>query len=211
MKIAVIGTGHVGSVLGMRWARNGHRVVFGSRTPDSEHAKALLAKAGPNSTAKLPHEAIIDAEVVVLATPHRVVEQIIKGLGKLNGKIIIDPINPLNEDVTGLTLGTTTSVGEQIAALIPGASVIKAFNMTGASENMADPVYGHQKLSMLICGDDAHAKSTVTVLVEELDFEVVDCGPITASRYLEPLAMLWITLAGDMGMGGDMGFRIITR
>lgn len=209
MKIAVIGTGAVGSVLGTRWAQNGHQITFGSRTPESERVQALVEQAGPNTSATTADRAVTDAEVVVLATKHSAVAEVISQLGDLRGKIIIDPNNPLNADVSGLTIGTTSSAGEEIATMIPNAPVVKAFNMTGARYNMADPVYDGQKLSMLICGDDADAKAVVAGLVEELDFDVVDCGPMTSARYLEPMAMLWITLAGKMGP--NMGFRLLTR
>ena len=48
------------------------------------------------------------------------------------------------------------------------------FNMTGADDNMANPDYGDQMLSMFICGDDEGAKGVVSELVASLDFEVVD-------------------------------------
>lgn len=211
MKIAVIGTGNVGGVLGTRWAKNGHQVCFGSRTPESERIAALLATAGPRASASLPRDAAKDASVIVLAVPYPAVEETIGQLGGLAGKVVIDPTNPLNEDTSDLVLGTTTSSGEQIASLLPESLVVKAFNMTGAIDNMVNPIYGDQKLSMFICGDDARAKSVVGALVSELDFEVVDCGPLTSSRYLEPLARLWITLAAEMNMGGDIGFRLIRR
>ncbi len=107
-------------------------------------------------------------------------------------------------------VGHTTSAGEQVAAWAAGAHVVKAFNSTGAG-NMAAPDYGGQKPTMLICGDDAAAKQVVTRLAEELGFEAVDAGPITAARYLEPLAMLWITLAYVRGFGPDIAFKLLKR
>lgn len=65
--------------------------------------------------------------------------------------------------------------------------MVKAFNTTGA-ENMADPQYGSLQASMFLCGDDAAAKSVVTQLGEELGFEIVDSGPLSNARLLEPLA-----------------------
>ncbi len=209
MRISVIGTGAVGSVLGTRWAKLGHQIVFGSRSPASNRVQELVTQAGPNATATTLDQAATDAEIVVLATWHKAVEGVIAQLGDLHGKIIIDPNNPLNHDASGLTMGTTTSAGEEIARLIPDAPVVKAFNMTGARSNMADPIYGDQKLSMFICGDDQAAKTVVAGLVTELDFEPVDCGPMTSARYLEPMAVLWITLTRKMER--DVGFRLLTR
>ena len=88
--------------------------------------------------------------------------------------------------------------------------MVKAFNMTG-SGNMARPGYEEGALSMFLCGDDAEAKGIVGALAAELGFEVVDAGPLTSARYLEPLAMLWIHLAYGMQMGPDIGFRLMRR
>ena len=64
---------------------------------------------------------------------------------------------------------------------------------------------------MFICGDDPAAKKMAAGLISDLDFDVVDCGGIEASRYLEPLAMLWIHLAVTLGMGSDIAFRLLKR
>jgi predicted dinucleotide-binding enzyme len=65
--------------------------------------------------------------------------------------------------------------------------VVKAFNTTGA-ENMADPIYQSQPITMFICGDDGEAKAVVAQLAEALGFEVADTGKLAMARYLEPLA-----------------------
>jgi predicted dinucleotide-binding enzyme len=64
---------------------------------------------------------------------------------------------------------------------------------------------------MLYCGDDAEAKSAVSRLVQETGFDPVDAGPLTAARYLEPLAMLVIHLGYGMGMGTGFGLGLIRR
>lgn len=178
--------------------------------PDSKRIRSLIAEAGPSSSATKPSEAVADVEIVVLATPHVSTVSIIKQLPSLASKIIIDTTNPLKEDFSGLTVGTDSSAGEEIEKLIPNSKVVKAFNMTG-TDNMANPAYDDQKLSMLICGNSEDAKSVVGSLVEELGFDVIDCGPMTSARYLEPMAMLWITLAGTMNRGTNFGFRLLSR
>lgn len=210
MNIAIIGTGNVGSVLGIRWAQNGHKVSWGSRTPESTRMQSLVKEAGGGASATTPSQAVYDAEVTVLATPYESTEILIKQLPPLSGKLVIDATNPLKADFSGLSIGTTTSAGEEIEKLIPDSTVVKAFNMTGA-DNMANPIYGEQKLSMLICGDNDDAKSVVRGLAEELGFDVIDCGPMISARCLEPMAMLWITLVGTMNMGTNIGFRLLYK
>jgi hypothetical protein len=51
--------------------------------------------------------------------------------------------------------------------------VIKAFNNTGW-QNMANPLYGPERVTMFLCGDDAEAKRVVIRLAEDLGFEACD-------------------------------------
>ena len=65
---------------------------------------------------------------------------------------------------------------------------------------------------MFICGDDTSAKSLVGQLTAELGFDVVDAGPLTASRSLEPMAMLWVHLAYVQGWGpAGHAFKMLRR
>lgn len=209
MKIAMIGVGHVGGVLGPRWARNGHEVVFGARDPGGERVQKALAAAEGEARAASAPEAVAGAEVVALATPWDATEAIVKALGDLSGKILIDCTNPL-AGRAGLVVGRDNSAAELVAQWAPGAKVVKAFNTTG-SKNMASPSYPAGAVSMFICGDDAAAKKTVAGLAEELGFEVVDTGPLMTARYLEPLAALWVHLAYVEGYGPDFAFKVIRR
>jgi NADPH-dependent F420 reductase len=206
MRIAIIGTGNVGSALGTRWAQRGHEVVFGSRDPSGAKAQKLLAATGA-SVAGI-REAVADAAVVILATPWDAAQESIIAAGDLTGKVVLDATNPLQN--MKLALGLTTSGAEQVASWAGGAAVVKAFNSTGAG-NMLNPDYAGQKPTMFICGDDAGAKQIVSGLIEEIGFEAVDAGPVTSARYLEPLAGLWITLAYAQGLGPNIAFRLLRR
>jgi 8-hydroxy-5-deazaflavin:NADPH oxidoreductase len=49
-------------------------------------------------------------------------------------------------------------------------------------------------------------------LTAELGFDVVDAGPLTASRSLEPMAMLWVHLAFMQGWGpASHAFKMLRR
>lgn len=45
MTIGVIGSGNVGGTLGTRWAKAGHDIVYGTRDPQANDIKQLLAQA----------------------------------------------------------------------------------------------------------------------------------------------------------------------
>ena len=210
MKIGIIGAGSVGGTLGKAWAAKGHDIVFGVRDPHAKNVQdAVKATAGKARAASVK-EATAQAEVVVLAIPWGATQDAIKAAGNLGGKIVIDATNPLKPDLSGLALGHTTSAGEEVARWAAGAKVVKAFNTIGA-QHMANPRFGGQSASMFICGDDAAAKKTVATLAEALGFEPVDAGPLTQARLLEPLAMLWISMAYAYGHGANIAFRLLRR
>jgi NADPH-dependent F420 reductase len=214
MKIAIIGAGNVGGTLGSRWAKAGYQVVFGVRKPDDAKIVKLLKDSGPNASAATVAEAVTDAEVVALTTPWEAAQSALQSAGNLAGKILIDATNPLGSGPDalqkGLLIGHATSAAEQVAGWAKGARVVKAFNTTGAP-NMAQPKFGGQSASMFICGDDAAAKASVKQLSDALGFETFDAGPLTAARYLEPLAMLWIHLAFAQGWGTGFAFKVLKR
>lgn len=208
MRIAVLGMGKVGGVLGNRWAQAGHTVVFGVRDPDNpkKQAEAHAVKASLATV----EEAAKGAEVVLLAVPLRAVPDALKAAGDLSGKVLLDCTNPLTPDLFGLTIGTTDSAGEQVARLAPGAKVVKIFNTNGAA-NMADPNYGNSKVTMLYAGDDSAANRVAADLAAELGFEPVELGPLWASRLLEPLAVAWIVLARRQKLGVDIALNVVHR
>ena len=69
-----------------------------------------------------------EADVIILATAANDAVAALNSLGDLAGKTVVDITNPLTPDYMGLTIGHTTSAGEEIQKLAPEAKVVKAFN-----------------------------------------------------------------------------------
>jgi predicted dinucleotide-binding enzyme len=210
LKIAILGTGGVGAALGSQWGAAGHAVMYGSRAPESEKVQQLVARSGQAAGAKSAREAIEGAEAILFAVPWPVARETLESLGDLGGRTLIDCTNPLLSDMSGIELGHVISAGEQIAAWSPGANVVKAFN-SASVKVMLNPQFGEHRATMFYCGDDAAAKLTVRKLIEDIGFEAVDAGSLTSSRYLEPLAMLYIHLAFRQGFGSNCAFKIMKR
>jgi predicted dinucleotide-binding enzyme len=208
MRIAVIGMGNVGGTLGRRWAKAGHTVVFGSRKPDDAKAKADASAMGA-SLASI-RDAASTADVVVLTVPWDVAPDALRSAGDLSGKVLLDCTNPLLPDLSGLSVGPTTSGGEEAAKLAPGAWVVKIFNSTGFG-NMADPNYGGTPATMLYAGDNPAAKEIAARLARDLGFDPVDFGPLTGARLLEHIALAWINLAVKQKMGLDFSLNVVRR
>jgi len=210
MKIAIIGAGNVGGTLGSAWANRGHDVIFGVRDAADPKLEQLLARAAGKARIATVKEAAAAADVIALTVPWPAAQEALRSTGDLRGKILLDCTNPLKADLSGLTVGHTTSGGEQVAAWAPGARVVKIFNTTGFP-NMANPEYREGRSMMLYCGDDAQAKQVAAQLATELGFESYDVGPLSEARLLEPFALVWIHLAVLQKMGTGFAFRLMRR
>jgi hypothetical protein len=207
MKIGIIGAGSIGGNLGRGWAKAGHEIRFGVRKPEA--AAELVAECGERAQATDVQTAAAFAEVVVVSTPYNALPEVVSSLGDLEGKVIVDATNPVAWD-KGPTHGSSTSAAEEIAAAAPGARVVKAFNTFGA-EHLLDPKFGDRTLDVYIAGDDADAKASVAALVEALGLVPVDAGPLRNARLVEHLAVLWIHLATQGGLGRDIGFSLLRK
>jgi 8-hydroxy-5-deazaflavin:NADPH oxidoreductase len=208
MSVAIIGAGNVGMALGQALVARGESVVFG--VPDPGKYREAVARLGAKASIGATAAAVGAGEVVILAVPYAAAQGVARSVADWGQKILVDATNPLAPALAGLSLGTTTSGAEQIAAAAHGARVVKAFNTTGA-ENMADSGYSGGRIFMPVCGDDAAARARVLALATLVGFDAVDCGELRAARYLEPFAMTWIHLAFKMGQGRRFAFARIAR
>lgn len=210
MKVAVIGSGMVGGTLGIQWANRGHEIRWGTRAPESAKVQALVSKGGSCTDACTTAEAAVWADVVVVATPWSATEDVIRSMGDLSGKILVDCTNPLRSDLSGLDTKGERSGAELVARWAVGARVVKIFNTTGF-DNMANPAYPEGPATMFLCGDDRAAKEVASSLARDLGFDVVDAGGLGEAYLLEHLALLWIRLALVQKQGRGFAFRVMRR
>ena len=208
MKIGIIGTGKLGSTLGKIWAKKGHLIKFGSQDPLK--AKKLANSIGSNVNGGTYKEATEFSEVVILAVPWSGAKETIKSAGDLDGKIIVDSTTTVAPLLGGPLIRVIPSAAEKVAKWAEGAKVVKAVHTIGV-ESLDKLQFGTQQASLFICGDDLDAKSKTKQLGHDLGFDVIDVGPLTNARLIEPLAMLWIELAYNQGMGTDIAFKLLTR
>jgi NADPH-dependent F420 reductase len=191
--IALIGTGNVGGALGRRFAENGHTVVYGSRDPQQADVVDLVEQTGHGAVALSPAEAAARSRVVVLAVPWSATEEVVRGLGDLSGKILVDPTNPRVMASDGFADYPPTleqgSNAERIASLAPDADVVKAFSTLGF-ETMQDPRVAEGPVTIPLVGDDRAAKALVGELAREIGLEAVDVGPLRHARIIEGLHYL---------------------
>lgn len=208
MRIAIIGTGNVGRAIARGLKGKGHAVTLGARDPEAAGLADLAAECG--AALARPGAAAAGAEVVILALPWAAAEAAIAGLDDLAGKTVIDCMNPLGmvDGGLGLTIGHSTSGGEQVQAWLPAARVVKTLNQVGA-EIMARNDHLPQRPAMFMAGEDEAAKAQAAALLADLGFEPLDAGGIVRSRLLEPLAMVWINQALLRGKGRNWALAAV--
>ena len=149
MRIAIMGAGNVGGGLGAALATVGHSVVFGVRDPESLKCRAALT-AAPGATAAQPREAVVGADVVVFALRWDAVPETIADLPSLDGRIVIDAMNRFGGD-------PARSTSDDLADLLPGARIAKAFNTIGF-ENLTTAAGRTPPAAMFVAGDAPDAK-----------------------------------------------------
>ena len=201
--IALIGTGNVGAALGRRFAEQGHTVVYGSRTPEAADVVALVRETGRGAVALSPAAAAARSRVVVIAVPWTAVEDVVRSLGNLAGKIVVDPTNPRVTATDGFAdyPPQHDSNAERIARLAPKALVVKAFSTLGA-ETMLNPRLANGPVTIPVVGDDRGAKQVVAELARAIGLEAVDVGPLRHARIIEGLHYLRAN-----ALGGRVNFH----
>src|SRR5262249_21339972 len=109
----------------------------------------------------------------------------VSGLPAWEGRIVIDATNPVTEPGFCLTeLGGRPS-SEVVAALVPGARVVKAFNTLAADLLAADPHQAGGRRGLFFSGDDEAAKQEVGRLLEDAGFAGIDLGTLDAGGRLQ--------------------------
>jgi len=196
MQIAIIGAGNVGKALASSLTNAGHHVTLSAAHP--EHARAAAAETGATA-ARTNAEAVSNADLVVLAVPATSFDALAGEIGReISGKVVVDVANRPTPNPDG----PATSIAEELQAMLPQASVVKAFNTAFASRQ-AHASVGGVAPDGFVAGDDAAAKQRVLEVVESVGFRPVDAGSLAAARTLEGMAWLNIQRNLDGGSWQD--------
>lgn len=178
MNIGILGAGNIGASAAKLFAAAGHDVrIANSRGPQS--LTALVAGLGDKVRAATPEDAVAFGDVVLIAVPWSHREDAIPDAGPYDDKIVIDAMNPYDEDYELEDLGNRTS-SEIIKTLVPGARLVKAFNTLYYKRLAGEgkPHGSKDRLTIFIAGDDAQAKAVVAKLIDEIGFDALDTGSL---------------------------------
>jgi predicted dinucleotide-binding enzyme len=177
--IGFIGAGHIGSQVARLAVASGYNVVV-SNSRGPETLAGLVAELGPKARAATAVEAAQAGDIVVVSVPLKNYKAV--PVEPLAGKIVIDTNNYYPErdgHITQLDNESTTTA-ELLQAHLPTSRVVKAFNHIYAAEltTHGQPRGTKNRRALVIAGDDAAAKETVSGLLDQFGFDTVDAGPL---------------------------------
>ena len=164
------GTGDQGRGLGRRLAMAGNRVIIGSRNAGRAEAAAATIGSPPQVTGAANEDAARAADLVIAAVPWEGHAGLLAQLaGALDGKIVVDCVNPLGFDERGAFPIPVAegSAAQQAAAVLAGSTVVGAFHHVSAVL-LLDPEVAKIDLDVLVLGDDRHATDLVQALAERI-------------------------------------------
>lgn len=200
MNIGIIGTGRVAITLAEHWTAAGHTVTLGSRDPGAATATYPVARVA---------DVVRDNGVLVNATPGAVSLETLGAVdaGAYDGKVVIDIANAVSPSFE--LLYPNSSLGERLAAALPGAKIVKTLN-TAAMTVLTQPA-SMEPASVFLSGDDEAAKATVAGLLRDLgwtDDGIVDLGGIQTARGTEHYFLLFAALM--RATGRPFNIRVVT-
>lgn len=195
MKIGVINAGNIGGRLAKAWVRAGHQVMV-SKDGDRSKLQPLLAELDENGSVGELEEAAQFSDVLLFSVYWLRMEQVLNRLGSLEGKIVIDTMNPLKvneafEHFHDLDFMQSSSTSEELQRRLPSAKVVKAFSTIPAHLLDKGAWKDSQMLpAVFFAGDDTEAKQVVAQLIQDAGFPSIDAGSLLNARLLESMGIL---------------------
>lgn len=188
--VAMIGTGTLANMLGPVLGQHGYPVIYGSREPARESVRALVKRTGPRASALTQREAAAQAQIVILAVPGAVVEQVAGKLGALDGKIVIDVSGGEKRVARDgyLELVSHTTRAERIQSKHPKMRVVR-INLPNMI-TFHDPLLLGARPTLLIAGNDPRAREAVATLMFDLGVDPWDAGPLRFSRVFDAINVM---------------------
>lgn len=217
LRIAILGAGDIGGTLGRKWAKAGHSIAFGVKNPSSERTQSLREDLGDQIFIGSAAEALVQSDIVLLAVPGDVVEEMITTHAHLlDHKIIIEAANKLPHIQKTIAtkkwadLEPMTSLST-LQEHTPHAQIYRAFN-SYPWEAFADPIYQGVQADLFYCGPDGDTLRIIEQLISEIGLNPVRLGDLDQIEVVDNVLQLWAALAFFQGMGRDkVALKVLTR
>jgi predicted dinucleotide-binding enzyme len=206
--IGILGTGRMAIRLAVEFARLGHGVVLGSRTP--ERAASIVRGLGQEGIRPGDYGDAASAEVVLPAMFLRdgLLETLRPFAPQFEGKLYLDISNPFNADYTDFILPWDDSSAEVIQRAFPQARVVGAFKNVWW-EVFDAPQFGGLVSDVFVVGDDDQAKRKFLALAEGMPFRFLDAGRLRNARTVERMTLLSGEIGQRQGYFPRMNYRLL--
>ncbi|AKD55497.1 NADPH-dependent F420 reductase [Spirosoma radiotolerans] len=188
LKVAVIGLGTIGQVVATNLTKGNRSVILADRVLSK--AKSLAEKLGSLAQSKTIEAALEDADIVVLTIWFSAIKELLNQYtSQLEGKIIIDPSNPITLDEKGgfvKVIDESESAGQINASFLPkGAKLAKAFGTLGAASLAKASGQSPDQAVLFYATDDQSINAAVEELIVDAGFEPLRVGALDQSIRLE--------------------------
>ena len=204
MKITIIGNGNMAKGIATRLLAGGHTVNLHVR--DTAKGQALADElSGDVTVNELGSPA---DKVVIVTTPYSEFLNVAKQYNDFAGNIVLDITNPIDFATFQLIPEAGRSGAEDLAAALPEATIIKAFNTVVAGALMAGEIEG-KSLDVFIAGDDQEAKTSVSEFINDSGMRAIDVGPLSNARHLEGLGLIHISVQDQLGTNWMSAIKIL--
>ncbi|GAB3817618.1 NADPH-dependent F420 reductase [Pontibacter rugosus] len=186
MKIGIIGTGAIGSILAKKLSGTGHQVKV-TNTRDMATLKEIAANL--DAQAATIEDVVKDVEAIIFSIPFKAYKDLSENLlqGVSQDVIIMDTSNyyPFRDgELAGLE-GKTES--EYISEIL-GRPVVKVFNniMEYTLQHKGKAAGKEGRIAISVAGDNPSHKKVAAELVNQTGFDTVDGGGLAESWRQEP-------------------------
>ena len=188
--VAIIGTGTLAETLGPAIGAQGYRVIYGSRDPARASVRALVARTGSEASAVGQREAAERAEIILLAVPGEVVEDVANNLGDLAGKIVIDVSGGAKRVAPDgyLELVSDSTRAERIQSKHSTMRVVR-INLP-SMVLFLNPVLLGSRPTVPVAGNDPRAREAVAGILFDLGVDPWDAGPLRFSRTFDAMNVM---------------------
>jgi predicted dinucleotide-binding enzyme len=187
-KVAVIGLGNIGTVVATNLVKGNRSVIIADRK--IEKANELSKKLGSLAQPKEIAPAIKEAEIIVFAIWFDAIKELFNTYAtELQGKIIVDPSNPIAPDEKGgfkKIIDKDQSSGQILSSLLPkNAKLAKALGSLGAASLANAAFQQPEKAVEFYATDDTNINTAIEELIRDNGFEPVRVGGLDQSIRIE--------------------------
>src|SRR5881398_2584285 len=205
MATAIVGIGNIGGRLARNLIRGGEPVVLAAK--DEANATALAQELGELARPASVEEAIAEADAVVFAVWLDTIKELTaKDADLLEGKVVVDPSNPIGVDENGemtRTLPDDQSAGSVVAARLPtGAHYVKAFGTLGADSLASAANRQPRRAVLFYAADDDAAAAAIERLISAAGFEPFKVGGMAGAGRIE-------VPGGDLHQNGGLNGQLL--